>query len=91
MAAHTKRKNEDTLHEISKNEALEPPVKHQKAHEDEEEDDDDMIGPIPEQEVKPKKAKGVKQTLLCLKQGKGKLIAYLLLDCIYLSLKKDVF
>ena len=81
MAAPTKRKNEDTLHEISKNEALEPLVKHQKAHEDEEEDDDDMIGPVPEQEVKPKKAKGVKQTLLCLKQlqGKGKLIAYLLL------------
>ena len=84
MAAPTKRKNEDTLHEISKNEALEPPVKHQKAHE--EEDDDDIIGPVPEQEVEPKKAKGLKQTLLCLKQGKGKLIAYLLLNCIYLSL-----
>ena len=63
MAAPTKRKNEDFLHEISKNEALEPPVKHQKANKDEEEDDDDIIGPVPEEEVKQKKAKGLKQTL----------------------------
>lgn len=58
MAASMKRKPETSLNEISENEPSDPPIKQHKTNEAVEEEDDDMIGPVPEQEVKPKRNKG---------------------------------